>query len=45
MDIRIGVHTGLTVVDDHLGLGETCNVAARIQDKAEKILLLSAPMH
>jgi class 3 adenylate cyclase/tetratricopeptide (TPR) repeat protein len=36
VDVRIGLHTGLTVVDDHLAMGETCNVAARIQDKAEK---------
>lgn len=34
VDIRIGVHTGLTVVDDYMAHGETCNVAARLQDLA-----------
>ena len=34
VSIRIGVHTGLVVVDDHLALGETVNVAARIEGLA-----------
>lgn len=32
--IRIGIHTGLVVVDDHLALGETVNVAARLEGLA-----------
>jgi class 3 adenylate cyclase/tetratricopeptide (TPR) repeat protein len=32
--IRIGVHTGLVVVDDHLALGEAVNVAARLEGLA-----------
>ncbi len=32
--VRIGIHTGLVVVDDHLALGETVNVAARLEGLA-----------
>lgn len=32
--IRIGIHTGLVVVDDHLALGDTTNIAARIEGLA-----------
>lgn len=32
--IRIGIHTGLVVVDDHLALGETVNIAARLEGLA-----------
>lgn len=32
--IRIAVHTGLVVVDDHLALGETVNIAARLEGHA-----------
>ncbi|MCB9318678.1 MAG: AAA family ATPase [Lewinellaceae bacterium] len=32
--IRIGLHTGIVVVDDHLALGETTNIAARLQSEA-----------
>ena len=32
--IRVAVHTGLVVVDDHLALGETVNIAARLEGHA-----------
>jgi class 3 adenylate cyclase/predicted ATPase len=31
IDIRIGIHSGLVVVDDHLALGDTVNIAARLE--------------
>ena len=31
INIRIGIHTGLVVVDDHLALGDTVNIAARLE--------------
>jgi class 3 adenylate cyclase len=31
VDVRIGLHTGLVVVDEHLALGETVNIAARLE--------------
>jgi class 3 adenylate cyclase len=31
LKIRIGIHTGLVVVDDHLALGDTVNIAARLE--------------
>ena len=34
ISIRIGVHTGLVVVDDHLALGDTVNIAARLEGLA-----------
>ena len=34
IDVRIGIHTGLVIVDDHLALGETVNVAARLEGLA-----------
>ncbi|MCH2451458.1 MAG: AAA family ATPase [Gracilimonas sp.] len=32
--VRIGIHTGLVIVDDHLALGETVNIAARLEGLA-----------
>ncbi len=32
--IRIGIHSGLVVVDDHLALGDTVNIAARLEGLA-----------
>ncbi len=32
--VRIGIHTGVVVVDDHLALGETTNIAARLEGLA-----------
>lgn len=29
--IRVGIHTGVVIVDDHLALGETVNLAARLE--------------
>lgn len=34
IQVRIGIHTGLVVVDDHLALGDTTNIAARIEGLA-----------
>lgn len=34
IEIRIGIHTGLVVVDDHLALGDTVNIAARLEGLA-----------
>ena len=34
IDIRIGIHSGLVVVDEHLALGETVNIAARLEGLA-----------
>lgn len=35
IQVRIGVHAGLVVVDDHLALGDACNIASRLQDLAQ----------
>ena len=32
--IRIGMHTGIVIVDEHLALGETVNIAARLEGLA-----------
>lgn len=34
IDIRIGIHSGLVVVDNHLALGDTVNIAARLEGLA-----------
>lgn len=34
INIRIGIHSGLVVVDDHLALGDTVNIAARLEGLA-----------
>lgn len=34
IDIRIGIHTGLVVVDDFLAMGDTVNIAARLEGLA-----------
>ena len=41
--IRIGIHTGLVVVDDHLALGETVNTAARLEGLAPHNGLVVSP--
>ena len=41
--IRIGIHTGLVVVDDHLALGETVNIAARLEGLAPHNGLVISP--
>ena len=41
--VRIGIHTGLVVVDDHLALGKTTNIAARLEGLApHNSLVISA---
>ena len=34
VSVRIGIHTGLVVVDEHLALGEAVNIAARLEGLA-----------
>ncbi len=34
IDIRIGIHSGLVVVDDHLAMGDTVNITARLEGLA-----------
>lgn len=34
IEIRIGIHSGLVIVDEHLALGETVNIAARLEGLA-----------
>ncbi len=34
VNVRIGIHTGLVVVDEHLALGEAVNIAARLEGLA-----------
>lgn len=34
IDIRIGIHTGLVVVDEFLAMGDTVNIAARLEGLA-----------
>jgi class 3 adenylate cyclase/tetratricopeptide (TPR) repeat protein len=41
--IRIGIHTGLAVVDEHLALGETVNIAARLEGLAPHNGLVISP--
>lgn len=41
--IRIGVHTGLVVVDDHLALGEAVNIAARLEGLAPHNAMVISP--
>lgn len=41
--IRLGIHTGLVVVDDHLALGETVNIAARLEGLAPHNGLVVSP--
>ncbi|MEM1124799.1 MAG: adenylate/guanylate cyclase domain-containing protein, partial [Bacteroidota bacterium] len=41
--VRIGIHSGLVVVDDHLALGETVNVAARLEGLAPHNGLVISP--
>ncbi len=43
IEIRIGIHTGLVVVDDHLALGETVNIAARLEGLAPHNGLVITP--
>jgi len=41
--VRIGIHTGLVVVDDHLAVGETVNIAARLEGLAPHNGLVISP--
>ena len=41
--IRIGIHTGLVVVDDQMALGETVNIAARLEGLAPHNGLVISP--
>jgi class 3 adenylate cyclase/tetratricopeptide (TPR) repeat protein len=41
--IRIGIHTGLVVVDEHLALGETVNIASRLESLAPHNGLVISP--
>ena len=41
--VRIGIHTGLVVVDDHLALGDTVNIAARLEGLAPHNSLVISP--
>ncbi len=41
--VRIGIHTGLVVVDERLALGRTTNVAARLQAMAPENSLVISP--
>ncbi len=41
--IRLGIHTGLVIVDDHLALGETVNIAARLEGLAPNNGLVVSP--
>ncbi|NNF33902.1 MAG: AAA family ATPase, partial [Saprospiraceae bacterium] len=43
IQIRIGIHSGLVVVDDHLALGETVNIAARLEGAAPVNGLVISP--
>ncbi|MBT8314244.1 MAG: AAA family ATPase, partial [Maribacter sp.] len=45
--IRIAVHTGLVVVDDHMALGETVNIAARLEGHAPHngLVIAQSTMH
>ena len=43
IEVRIGVHTGLVVVDDHLALGETVNIASRLEGLAPHNGLVVSP--
>ena len=43
INIRIGLHTGLVVVDDFLALGDTVNIAARLEGLAPVNDLVISP--
>ena len=43
VSVRIGIHTGLVVVDEHLALGEAVNVAARLEGLAPHNGLVISP--
>lgn len=43
LHVRIGIHTGLTVVDDLMALGETPNIAARLEGLAPTDGLVISP--
>jgi class 3 adenylate cyclase/tetratricopeptide (TPR) repeat protein len=46
VNVRIGIHTGLVVVDDHLALGEAVNIAARLEGLApENGIVMSPQVH
>ena len=41
--VRVGIHTGIVIVDDHLALGETVNIAARLEGLAPQNGLVISP--
>lgn len=43
IEVRIGIHTGIVVVDDHLALGDTTNIAARLEGLAPSNGLVISP--
>lgn len=43
INIRIGIHSGLVVVDEQMALGETVNVAARLEGLAPLNTLVISP--
>jgi len=43
VSVRIGIHTGLVVVDEHLALGEAVNIAARLEGLAPQNGLVISP--
>lgn len=43
IEIRIGIHTGLVIVDDHLALGAATNIADRLQNLAPNNSLVISP--
>ncbi len=43
INVRIGIHTGLVVVDNHLALGEAVNIAARLEGLAPENGIVMSP--
>lgn len=43
IEVRIGIHTGLAVVDEHLALGGSVNIAARLEGLAPHNGLVISP--
>lgn len=41
--VRMGIHVGVVVVDDHLALGDTTNIAARLEGLAEHNTIIISP--
>lgn len=41
--VRMGIHVGVVVVDDHLALGDTTNIAARLEGLADHNTIIISP--